>query len=86
MWFSGRSIYFQTLKLGVGSDGRAREDVDGDQYWLKFKGEDKMQVSLNLRALEVVFKTILDFFSVFTDQTLSCLIQRKVPFHTRWDL
>ena len=53
MWFSGRSIYF--LKLGVGSDGRAREDVDGDQYWLKFKGEDKMQVSLNLRVLEVVF-------------------------------
>ena len=51
--------------------------MDGDQYWLKFKGEDKMQVSLNLRALEVVFKAILDFFSVFTDQTLSCLIQFK---------
>ena len=62
MWFSGRSIYFPTLKLGVDSDGRAWEDVDGDQYWLKFKGEDKMQVSLNLRVLEVVFKTILDFF------------------------
>ena len=36
-----------------------------------------MQVGLNLRVLEVVFRTILDFFSVFTDQTLSCLIQFK---------
>ena len=42
-------------ELGANSD----RDSDGvkrfDQYWLKFKGEDKMQVSLNLRVLEVVF-------------------------------